>query len=203
MKKLRLIFTALCICLLLVPMTVQATEVTSDFFTIDLDVKDHGMIGPGDIFTETFTIDNTAKSQIKVRLYDVDNKGDSKLYPVIKARWHNQEKEVAFIELDKMDSDWYTINAGKELDLKLEMYFPAECGNEYEGADFAARFIFEARIPEQAVGDYDGPGFSSNSDTPQTGDSFNPLVFAGLATASGCVLLILLWAEKRRKSKQT
>lgn len=196
MKKLKLILAALCICLLLVPMTVQAREVTSEFFTVDLDVGHHDNIGPGDTFTETFSIENTSKTKIDVRVYDVDNKENSKLYPVLEAGWANEGTAVKFDSFDKLKTDWFSIDPGETADLKLDIHFPIDCGNEYQGTTLEARFIFEARIPDRAVGNY-GP----DSDSPQTGDSFNPMFWGILATASGCMLLIVLWTKKRKRDR--
>lgn len=200
LKKIRLFFTALCICLLLVPMTVQATEVTSEFFTVDLLVGEQNNIAPGDTFSDTVEIENTAKHKIKVRVYDVDNVDDSKLYPVITAGWVKEGEEVTFVSFDDLTpTEWYTIESGKTLSLPLDMYFPAECGNEYQGATLAARFIIEARIPREEVGDIDSDIDDTN---PKTGDQFNLQLWGMISTVSGGALLVLLLAGNKRRSKQ-
>ena len=74
LKKLKTFFVTLCLCLLFIPTTVEAKEVevkkeqkdvTSEFFTVILEVGEHECIGPGDTFSETFKIKNTAKKETK------------------------------------------------------------------------------------------------------------------------------------------
>ena len=181
-------------------MTVQATEVTSEFFTVDLLVGEQNNIAPGDTFSDTVEIENTAKHKIKVRVYDVDNVDDSKLYPVITAGWVKEGEEVTFVSFDDLTpTEWYTIESGKTLSLPLDMYFPAECGNEYQGATLAARFIIEARIPREEVGDIDSDIDDTN---PKTGDQFNLQLWGMISTVSGGALLVLLLAGNKRRSKQ-
>lgn len=199
LKKITLFFTVLCFCLLLVPTTVQASEVYSDFFTVDLRVGEENGIAPGDIFTETFVIENTADHTIKVRLYDVDNVKDSPLYPILTAGWAKEEQDIeTFVGFDNLKSNWYIVKPGEKLELTLDMHFPAEYGNTYQGKALKAKFIFESRIPREVVGDTGKP----NPDVPKTGDESNLLLWGVLSTVSGCALMLILWADKRRKNGQ-
>lgn len=197
MKKIIRLFVMLCVCLLLAPMKVQATEITSEFFTTELYVGEEHNIAPGDTFTDAFTIKNTASEPIKVRVYDVDNVGDSKLYPVITASWIEEGKTAVFGSLDDLaPSEWYTVEPGKNLTLMLSMHFPEECGNEYQGATLAAKFIFESRIPKEVVGDIELDSEADDTN-PKTGDQFNMNFWGMMCSISGGALLIVLLAGNK------
>lgn len=205
LKKLSRILTALCLCLLLVPAKAHASEVKSDFFTVDFTIGHHETLAPGDTVRDYLEIENTADYDIKVRIYDVDNVRNSKLYSVMTAGWVDKDGEAELVSFDKLtSSDWYEVKKGKTLQIPIDFHFPAECGNEYQGAELNARFIVESRIPKEQVGDIDD-GITDTkpkanaTDIPKTGDDFNLYLWSMISTVSGSALLILLLAAARRK----
>ena len=199
LKKFSQILTLLCLCLFLFPVKAHASEVKSDFFTVDLSVGEHNCIGPGDTFRETIEIKNTTDYPIKVRIFDVDNINDSKLYPVLMAAWAEDEEESKFVSFDELTpSEWYVVEKGKTLHMPMDVHFPLECGNEYQGTTATARFIVEARIAKEVVGDFDQETDDTN---PKTGDSFNLRFWSTVSTVSGLGLLIVLLVASRRKKK--
>lgn len=189
MKKLKLIFTVFCICLLLIPTAAFATERTSDYFTVILDIGHHESIGPGDVFSDTFTVNNTTRKPIRVRVYQVQNRDDSVLYPVLQAGWVSQDGEVNYGSFDNLVTDWYDIPVGGSLNLPLSVYFPSNYGNEFEDATLAAEFTFETRVPDDEV-------------RPDTGDGFNLIFWGGMAVGSAAVMIILILNGKRSKKEK-
>lgn len=197
MKKLITFFAALCLCLLLVPVTAEAQEVTSKYFTVDVEVGNHGSIAPGDTFTETFEIKNTAAKEITVRLYSVTNIDNSKLFPVIRANFDVVGESTQKTNLDKLKTNWYTLKAGKSMEMDLSMLFPPECGNEYQGAALKARFTFEVRIPSD-----DTTGGANISTHPKTGDTANIPLWSCLAAVSGGAALIFLFFLCKKQKQE-
>lgn len=192
MKKIKFLFILLCISLLMLPMAVHAEDngdKKSKYFSVDLLVETHTGLGPGDYFSEEFTITSTSEETIKVRMYDIQNIGDTFLYSAIKAGWASSDSETvygAFDELQKT-TDWISLEPGETHVMRLNMYFPAECKNIYQGTEMTVRFFYECN------GDIE-------INVPQTGDNSNVFQWILVGGASLLILLILIFTRKKNES---
>lgn len=188
MKKLKSIFLVFCILVSLCPLQVFADSTESKFFKVDVDIGKHLCVAPGDTFTETFYVKNKSGKSIKVRVCDVDNINNSTLYSILKAGWVNEAGTSNLGKFDDLTTDWFTIGAGQTLGLELDMYFPFELGNDYQGTELRSEFVFECRVPKD--------GKVEINNVPYTGDNSNTALYATLAICSGFAIILLL---KKRK----
>jgi len=141
----KLILFLLLISSVLFSLKTEAKECTANFFSVYMDIGDHNHIAPDDYLSDTFTIENQTPYPIKIRVSDVSNVDDSKLYSVLQAKWDSSDTYCTFNELT---TQWYIIAPEKSHNLNLNIYFPHSLGNEYQSASLKTKFTFECQVPE-------------------------------------------------------
>lgn len=132
------------------PITAKAQNANLTYFSVNCVIGNHEDIAPNDYFHDTFTIENQSSGCIEIRVSEIANIENSKLYPVLKAGWGDLSDSDTLSSLEELSTDWYLIKPGESLDLDLTIYFPGYLGNEYQKATLKARFTFECRISESA-----------------------------------------------------
>lgn len=172
----RIISCVFLLCLLLIPVTAHASEVESDYISVDFTIGKHDGIAPGDTFSDSVTVTNDSEQTIKARLSKVENIDNSVLYPILTAKLHT---DSLFGSFDDLSTDWFTIEPSRTYKLQLDMYFPVEYGNEYQNEELSARFFFETQLPENGT-----------TEPPQTGDCSDLILWMIAGFASFIIMLI-------------
>lgn len=171
MKKLLL---ALILCLTPIT-TVHAQE--SDFvFDISSDAKGNENIAPGDTFTYTYTVKNTTNEDAEVRLKEVVC------------------KDSLNCDSSSLQTEWKAIPSGKSVDYQIDVLFPAEAKNEYQGKELHALAVFEARSDADVTVDT-----GKDTATIKTGDSNDIVGISILLLSAGTVMALVLWKRRNQE----
>ncbi len=187
------------------PMEVYAKEPTPSYFSVNLDIGTHQWIAPNDAFTEVFTIENHSSDSIKVRVSEVSNIENSRLYPVLQAGWVDENGSANLGTLDKLTTDWFLIESGKSLDLKLNLYFPDSLGNEYQATTLNAQFTFECRAPQNKQYQISSTNEQKSHITvtiPNTSDHAPMDSMLMLSIISASIAILLFLSRKPRGQKR-
>ena len=201
----KLFFTLLLLSFLWTPLdTFAASEIPSPI-SIDLETQTHNSIIPGDIFADTFLIKNQSKVPVRLRLAKVNNLENSKLFDVLKVKWR---KNNVFQNLQHLETEWITLPSDASISLDMQLYFPADCGNEFQNAELKSEFVFEYQILSETNGNdslstipvfVSHPTIRGTSVIPSTGDItpdiFVPFIF--------CVISSLLFIRQYCKNKKS
>jgi len=144
--KKSIIFICLFFLLLCWPADAFAEDNGEEYsaFSVELNPERYRCIGPGDIIDETIRVKNLSNHSIRVRLHKVKNIHQSPLYNVLEARWESDPIDT-YRRLDTFSGDWLQIGANDTMNLKLQLYFPSELGNVYQGQRFQAQFVFSCQ----------------------------------------------------------
>jgi hypothetical protein len=191
---------------LLLPVSVQAKEAKTHIFSVELEVQNHCSIAPNDYFTETFIIKNLTSTEQEIRISKVSNLENSKLYPVILAGLIDEQKSIVLNPLDQLTLNWLVLKPKETVSLPIQLYFPAECGNEYQNSDLKALITFECRVNEEGISK-ETPAISisqKKSDfsppaIPATRDSAKLISLSSMLAFSSGILFLLRSYHKRKK----
>ena len=178
-----------------IPIETYAASENSSVLSIELKNTCHDFLVPGDTFTDTFMIKNLSSTPVKVRIYQVSNENNSKLFPVLQGRWETSKDRASFQSLENLTTDWFSINPKEHLVLPLELYFPSHLGNEYQNTKLNAKFLFvyqtstnnNAKDPTSEIPILISHSASIASQTvPSTSDSHSKtFLYCGLCVCCG------------------
>ncbi len=171
----------------------QDTIEEKQFFAVDLNSENNLCIGPGDVITETISVRNLSNHVIQVRLHQVENIQNSLLFDAVGARWENDDSGV-YHKLKYFSGEWMPIAAKETLQLKLQLYFPAELDNAYQGQDLSARLIFSC-VGDNHQGEIEASAGSLPA--PDTGDT-NLIAEYTLLLLVGSLLLGRIAHERKK-----
>lgn len=201
----KLFCTLFLLSFLLTPLELFAAPKVPAPLSINLETEIHNSIVPGDLFADTFFIKNQSEAPVKFRLSQVNNLEDSKLFDVLKAKWRKQD---GFQPLHSLRTEWITLSPNALSSLDLQLYFPADCGNEFQNAELKSEFVFEYQILSETNGNdslstipvfVSHPIIRGTSVIPSTGDItpdiFVPFIF--------CVISSLLFIRQYCKNKKS
>lgn len=152
MKKIMIIIVMICCSFV----SVYAKEdITQEFFEVNVHESDHEGIMPGDQFRTSITISNKSHNDIKVRIHHVENNSqDSRLYHLLETSLYSSEHSSLAIfqgKLSDVKTNWYTISKNDVIRLDLNMKFPKESNNDYQGAKLDARILFECIVDDNEI----------------------------------------------------
>lgn len=171
------------------PLKAEAKETAFNFFSVYMDAGTHSHIAPDDYFSDTFIIENNTSCPVKIRVSDVSNVEDSILYSILQAKWDSSDTYCSF---DELATGWYEIEPGKTHEMKLNIYFPGNLGNQYQSAALKAKFTFECRTPENksfSIHTQDSEKHFTIDSIPGTGDSSGKQV---LHILGNCITALLI-----------
>lgn len=111
------------------------------------------IMNPGDTFTSKITISNTSDKEIEYKFTSIKNAiSDDSLYKVLELVIKSDGEVIYKGKLSDTGEniiDWFKLTAGNKKNLDISIYFPSECGNEYQGKEMKTNWLFEARIPDK------------------------------------------------------
>lgn len=201
----KLFFTLFLLSFLWTPLDTFAASKIPSPISIDLETQTHDSIIPGDIFADTFFIKNQSEAPVKFRLSQVNNLEDSKLFDVLKAKWKKQD---GFQPLHSLRTEWITLSPNALSSLDLQLYFPADCGNEFQNTELKAEFLFEYQILSETANKnslssipvfVSHPMNRGTSSIPSTGDTTLDVYAPFLC----CILSALLFIRQYFKNKKS
>ncbi|MCS0655691.1 LPXTG cell wall anchor domain-containing protein [Cytobacillus firmus] len=111
---------------------------------------------PGDWVTRNLTIQNRGNNNFTYKTESKFTNGSEKLYNEFQLKIWDSNGLIFNDKLHKFKGlNPRNLQAGKQEDLKFEVKFPYELGNEFQnlGFDFELRFIIEESNPEPNPGD--------------------------------------------------
>lgn len=176
-------------------------EPGSDHSLTDLFPDFKGVM-PGDSLTQKITVKNDADNKVKVKIYirSLGAHEDSKdfLSQLGLKVQKSKDNEMAYMFDATADekaglTDWVclgTLYSGGEVNLDVELDVPVELGNEYQ--DKIGYLDWEFMIEEFPI-EPDDPK------PPQTGDSFNIVLWISILAVSASIFIILIIVLKKRK----
>lgn len=201
----KLFCTLFLLSFLLTPLELFAAPKVPAPLSINLETEIHNSIVPGDLFADTFFIKNQSEAPVKFRLSQVNNLEDSKLFDVLKAKWRKQD---GFQPLHSLRTEWITLSPNALSSLDLQLYFPADCGNEFQNTELKAAFLFEYQILSETADKnslssipvfVSHPMNRATSSIPSTGDTTLDVYAPFLC----CVLSSLLFIRQYFKNKKS
>lgn len=181
-----------CIVLILWAVPVFADEESPDVvkYAVRLQPESFACLGPGDILEDTFYIHNQGESLISVRLCDVRNRNQSPLYDVLQTRWI-KTADTAYGRFDELVTDWIEIPSNQSMIMNLEIYFPKELGNAFQGKELNAEFVFLCcGKGSENVWIDTGKMDTEQIQAPNTGDINGSLLIFSLINFSFAVILL-------------
>ena len=157
---------------------------------------------PGDRLTQKITVKNDADNKVKVKIYlrSLGSHESSKdfLSQLGLKVAKSEDNEMAYMfdaaanETAQL-TDWVclgTLYSGGEVNLDVKLNVPVELDNEYQ--DKVGMLVWEFMIEEFPI-EPDDPK------PPQTGDSFNIVLWVSMLVASALIFIILIIVLKKRK----
>ncbi|MBR4138588.1 MAG: hypothetical protein IKT88_01355 [Lachnospiraceae bacterium] len=194
------------------PLESYGASKTTSILSLDLENTHHHTLLPGDTYTETFLIKNLSSSPIKVRLCQVTNQEDSRLFPVLQGSLKNTMVDLNYHPLDTLTTEWFSLDPKEMISLPLSLHFPKECGNDYQNADLKAKFLFEFQYDQNISKEasileiplsVSQPVKQQTTAIPSTGDSMSQTVVYFILWGSCSILWGLLHVRKRNKGVST
>lgn len=156
---------------------------------------------PGDSITEEIVIKNPAYRNVKIRVYMRSKgaqEGTDEFLSQLNLTVTQKDDSILFDgpadETGKL-TDWTyigTIYSGGKITLNVTLDVPITMGNEFQ--DQVGYIDWEFKIEERPVE-------VSDPTTPQTGDSFQLLIYGGVMLLSLAALVVLVIANKRRSAR--
>lgn len=156
---------------------------------------------PGDSITEEIVIKNPAYRNVKIRVYMRSKgaqEGTDEFLSQLNLTVTQKDDSILFDgpadETGKL-TDWTyigTIYSGGKITLNVTLDVPITMGNEFQ--DQVGYIDWEFKIEERPVE-------VSDPTTPQTGDSFQLLIYGGVMILSMAALVVLVIANKRRSAR--
>ena len=190
------------------PLESYALSKNPSILSIELENTSHNTLLPGDTYIETFLIKNLSSSPVKVRLCQVSNKEDSKLFSVIQGSLETPNANNSYHPLDGLTTEWFSLSPKETIFLPLTLCFPKECGNGYQNADLKATFLFVYQynqdhssedsileIPLSII--HTTKSYPAN--IPSTGDSHVQTTLYFFLCGSCSILWSFIHARKRNK----
>ena len=195
--------------ILLGPIEVSASMQNTSIVSIEFENTNDDSLVPGDEFTETFFVQNLSSEYVRIRICEVSNEEDSKLFSVLKGRWDTSKETDAFTSLENLTTDWISLKPKETLSLPLRIYFPSSVGNEYQNAKLKAKFLFIYQISSHSLSSDSAieiPVLISHAATgtiskvPSTADTNSKLsLYFGLCF--GCILLTCLLHTRQKNQR--
>lgn len=160
---------------------------------------------PGDSIAQSITVKNDASNKVKVKIYmrSLGAHADSmEFLSKLRLRVEKSEENTMAYMFDAAASetaqltDWVclgTLYSGGEVNLNVILDVPVELDNAYQQQ--IGYLDWEFMIEEYAIEPTD-------PEPPKSGDDSPLWLWAGLGGMSLFVILILLFAEKRKKEAQ-
>lgn len=156
---------------------------------------------PGDSITEEIVIKNPAYRNVKIRVYMRSKgaqEGTDEFLSQLNLTVTQKDDSILFDgpadETGKL-TDWTyigTIYSGGKITLNVTLDVPITMGNEFQ--DQVGYIDWEFKIEERPVE-------VSDPTTPQTGDSFQLLIYGGVMLLSLAALVVLVIANKCRSAR--
>lgn len=164
MKKIIGTIVLLLVCVICIaPMDIYADdrkEIRAEFqngifdLAASSDVWNYADISPGDTYSYRYIIKNNTKGLVEVKLSEITNGIDSELYRLLDADLN----QGGVSSLSAISSDWTSIRPGEETAFDINVHFPENADNQFQGKELHAKAVFQGRMAETGTVKTGDPG---------------------------------------------